>query len=158
MRKLLVLSVAALVAQPALALDDRSAARIVRNYSEAIACQIEYTDYKALEIQSGDPESNGLGAVYVVYWQGDIGCAGGNGTITQNFSVVEHRGFMSADPVVVTDYDFPELNLVAVTDLSVNQGLLRIEGLQYSANDHKLNPSQRVVYRVKYNGESFVID
>src|SRR5688500_10521945 len=60
------------------ALDDQIAERIVRNYSEAIACQISHTSYKAVEIQQGGPDPKDLGTVYVVHWKGDIGCVGGN--------------------------------------------------------------------------------
>ncbi len=158
MRKLVVALAVSLVAQQAHALDERTASKIVRSYSEAVACQLEETAYKALEIQQGDPESNGLGAIYLVHWQGDIGCAGGNGTVTDNFSVVEHRGFMSAPPIVVTDYEFPELSLATVTDISLDNGLVRITGLRYGANDGQHRPTQRVVYRIKFDGNAFVME
>ena len=158
MRKLVIALAISLVAQQAHALDERVAAKIVRNYSEAIACQLEEAKYDAFEIQQGDPESNGLGAIYLVHWQGDIGCSGGNGTITDNFSVVEHRGFTSADPIVVTDYEFPTLSVSTVTDISEENGLLRITGLRYGPNDQQHRPSQRVVYRIKFDGNAFLID
>ncbi|MGB3393786.1 MAG: hypothetical protein WA956_00350 [Stenotrophomonas sp.] len=158
MRKLLVAIAACLVAQQAHALDEYTASRLVRNYSEAVACQIEDSSYKAFEIQQGDPESNGLGAIYVVHWQGDIGCSGGNGTVTDNFSVVEHRGFMSADPVVVTDYGFPQLPLAAVTDISAENGRLRITGVSYGPNDQQHRPTKKAIYRIKFDGDSFVMD
>jgi len=158
MRKLVVALAVSLVAHQAHALDERTASKIARNYSEAVACQLEEASYKALEIQQGDPESNGFGSIYLVHWQGDVGCAGGNGTITDNFSVVEHRGFMSADPIVVTDYEFPELSLAAVTDVSAEKGIVRITGLRYGPNDEQHRPSQRVVYRIKFDGSAFVMD
>lgn len=158
MRKLLFVLMLSLVAQQAHALDERSASRIVRNYSETVACQIDETTYKAFEIQQGDTELDGFGSLYVVNWQGDIGCAGGNGTVTENFSVVEHRGFISAEPIVVTDYNFPELPLVTITDLTVEAGLLRISGLRYGPDDRQHNPTQKVVYRVKFDGTEFAMD
>ncbi|WP_454258362.1 hypothetical protein [Pseudoxanthomonas mexicana] len=158
MRKLVVALAVSLVAQQAHALDERVASKIVRSYSETTACQLEETSYKAFEIQQGDPESNGFGAIYLVHWQGDVGCSGGNGTVTDNFSVVEHRGFTSADPIVVTDYEFPELSLATVTDVSAENGVLRITGLRYGPNDQQHSPSQRVVYRIKFDGTAFVMD
>ena len=158
MRKLVVALAVSLIAQQAQALDGRVATKIVRGYSEATACQLEDTSYKAFEIQQGDVESNGFGAIYLVHWQGDVGCSGGNGTVTDNFSVVEHRGFTSADPIVVTDYDFPELSLATVTDISAENGVVRITGLRYGPNDQQHNPSQRVVYRIKFDGAAFVMD
>ena len=158
MRKLVIALAVSLVAQQAHALDERTASKIVRNYSETVACQLDEASYKALEIRQGDAESNGFGSIYVVHWQGDIGCAGGNGTVTNNFSVVEHRGFMSADPIVVTDYAFPELSLVTVTDVSAENGLVQITGLRYGPNDGQHRPSQRVVYRIKFDGTAFVME
>lgn len=158
MRKLVVALAVSLVAQQAHALDERTASKIVRNYSEAVACQLEESSYKAFEIQQGDVELNGFGSVYLVHWQGDVGCSGGNGTVTDNFTVVEHRGFMSADPVVVTDYEFPDLPLATVTDISADSGLVRITGLRYGPNDEQHSPSQRVVYRIKFDGSAFVMD
>lgn len=157
MRKLFAALAISLVAQQAYALDERTAIRIVRNYSETIACQLEEVTYKAFEIQSGDPDSNSLGSIYLVHWQGDIGCAGGNGTVTNNFSVVEHRGFISADPIVVTDYKFPEIPLVSVTDISVEDGVIRIDGFRYGPNDGQNRPSKRAVYHVSFDGNSFSI-
>ena len=158
MKKFVLALVASFAAQQAHALDERSATKIVRSYSEATACQLEGTSYKAFEIQQGDPESNGFGGIYLVHWQGDVGCSGGNGTVTDNFSVVEHRGFTSADPIVVTDYEFPELSLATVTDVSAENGLVRITGLRYGPNDQQHSPSQRVVYRIKFDGSAFVMD
>lgn len=158
MNKFVFASVVSLFASQAHALDERVATKIVRSYSEATACQLDEAKYKAFEIQEGDLESNGLGAMYLVHWQGDVGCSGGNATISDNFTVVEHRGFSSADPIVVTDYEFPELRLAHVTDVSAENGLVRIAGLQYGPNDEQHRPSQRVVYRIKFDGAAFVMD
>ena len=158
MKKLIFALVVSFVAPQAHALDESVATRIARSYSEATACQLEEATYKAFEIREGDLESNGLGAVYLVHWQGDIGCSGGNATISDNFTVVEHRGFSSAEPIVVTDYEFPELHLAQVTDVSAENGLVRIAGLQYGPKDEQHRPSQRVVYRIKFDGAAFVMD
>ncbi len=160
MKKLLTVSLALMAVLPfsALALDARQAVRIVRNYSQAIACQLEETDYKAVEVRAGDAELGGYGALYVVHWAGDVGCAGGNGTVLDNFTAVEHRGFMSSNPVVVTDYEFPELRLNRVIGFSVSKGVMRIEGLAYGANDEQHRPTQRVVYRIRHDGDRFVMD
>ncbi len=158
MRKLIVALAVLLITQQAHAHDEYTASKIVRNYSEAIACQLYDTSYKALEVRQGYPDLNGLGTVYLVHWQGDVGCSGGNGTIINNFSIVEHRGFMTADPIVVTDYEFPEISLVIVTDFSVENGLVRISGLRYGPSDERHHPSQRVEYRIKFDGNAFVME
>ncbi len=97
-----------------------------------------------------------MGAMFVVHWAGDIGCAGGNGTITDNFTVVEHRGFASAAPIVVSDYEFPALQLASVTRFAAEKGGIRIEGLAYGPKDSPHQPTKRVVYRVRFNVTSFV--
>ena len=158
MKKLLVAFLVTFAAQPAFALDEYSASKIVRSYSEAVACQLHEATYKALEIRPGDSEFGELGAMYLVHWQGDVGCSGGNGTITDNFTVVEHRGFSSADPIVVTDYEFPDLSLAQVTDVSVENGVVSVEGLRYGKDDRQHNPTQPVSYRIKFNGDAFLLD
>ena len=75
------------------AADERAAANVVRKYSEAIACQIQEpqyqkNQYKAVKIVQGDKELGGLGDLFVVYWEGDVGCMGGNGTVVDRKSVV----------------------------------------------------------------------
>ncbi len=125
---------------------------LVRDFSETIACQInDYDDdrkvlYKAVQLEEGAPDLNGIGSVFVVYWEGDVGCWGGNGTVTPNFTVVEHNGFASADPVVRLDYKFPDLDLVWVESLSVENEALIIEGVTYGPQDHQHAPTKGVTY------------
>ena len=129
MRSFIVgLSLAAIAAS-AFAADERVASSIVKKYSEAIACQIEETQYKAIKVLPGDKELGGLGAVYVVSWEGDVGCAGGNGTVFPNFTIVEQSGFSSVPPVVMTDYKFPEMELVRLTNISGGNGQLIVSGV-----------------------------
>ena len=143
----------------ATASDNRSAAAVVKKYSEAIACQVvdvrdDKNQYKTIELIAGDKELGGMGSVHIVYWLGDVGCAGGNGTIVPNFTVVEHNGFMSATPVVVTDYKFPEIDLVQLTSLTSKGGALIIQGLTYGSNDQQHRPQKRVSYTLKVDREN----
>jgi hypothetical protein len=158
MKRIVIASIITFTAFSAFALDEKSAIKIARNYSESIACQLEETQYEAAQVNEGDSEQDGFGALYVVYWTGDVGCSGGNGTVMPNFTVVEHRGFTSADPIVVTDYEFPDLRINNVTGFSSKNGVLRIEGLAYGKNDQQGQPNQRVVYRLRFDGDKFVMD
>ena len=142
------LSLAAL-ALSTLAANERTAANLVKKYSETIACQIQEiqyqkNQYKSVKVLQGDKELGGLGELYVVYWEGDVGCAGGNGTVSPNFTVVEQNGFTSVPPVVVTDYKFPELDLVQITGFSSKNGQLLINGVTYGPNDQQGNPEKKV--------------
>lgn len=133
---------------------ERDAANVVKKYSEAVACQIvdrqdEPNQYKAVKVIQGDPEMNGLGNTFVVFWYGDVGCAGGNGTIVPNFTVAEHTGFMSADPVVIPDYKFPELEMVQLKSFTGKNGQLNITGLAYGPNDAQHVPTKKVSYTLK---------
>jgi len=147
------LSLAA-VAASTFASDERSAAKVVKKYSEAVACEItdiqdQRNQYKAVKVFQGDPEMNGLGNVFVVFWQGDVGCAGGNGTIIPTFTVVEHTGHMSADPVVITDFKFPEMEMVYLTNFSGKNGQIQISGVSYGPKDQQHSPTKKVSYTLK---------
>lgn len=134
--------------------DERSVANVVKKYSEAIACQIQEVQYqknqyKSVKVLQGDKELGGLGDIYVVYWEGDVGCAGGNGTVTPNFTVVEQNGFSSVPPVVVTYYKFPELDLVRITGFTGKNEQLLISGVTYGPNDQQGYPAKKVSYTLK---------
>lgn len=158
---IIFLSVAAITIS-AYAADERDASRIVKKYSEAVACQLEgiseyqKSQYKAVKTHSGAPDLGGMGAQFVVYWEGDVGCAGGNGTIVPNFTVVEHRGFMSADPVVATDIKFPDMELVRLTSMSSKDGQLIIKGVAYGPTDQQHSPTKVVSYSLKLVDNGFV--
>ena len=133
-----------------------TASKVVQAYSKAVACQLDdSTEYKPVEIRAGDPELDGLGALYLVLWNGDFGCMGGNATVLPNFTLVEKRGFSSADPIVVTDYEFPEPSLKVVTDLTVKDGLIRITGLEVGEDDDMNNPTHKATYQIQFDGEKF---
>lgn len=144
------------------AADERIASEIVKKYSETIACQLpdvgdQKNQYKAVQIDPGFADMEGLGMKFVVYWEGDVGCSGGNGTVVPNFTVVEKSGFMSADPVVIPEYKFPVLSLVTLTKMSAKAGKLMIEGIAYGPNDHKVKPTKRVSYTLKLVDQEFLL-
>lgn len=162
MKKSVVFLSIAAIAMNAYAADERDASRIVKKYSETVACQLEgigdyqINQYKAVKISPGAADLGGMGAQFVVYWEGDVGCAGGNGTIGPNFTVVEHRGFMSAAPVVVTDYEFPDMELVRLTSISGKNRQLIIKGVAYGPKDQQHSPTKVVSYTLKLVDNKFV--
>ena len=162
MKKSFVFLTIAAITMSAYAADERDASRIVKKYSEAVACQLEgvseyqKNQYKAVKINPGEADLGGMGAQFVVYWEGDVGCAGGNGTIVPNFTVVEHRGFMSAAPVVVPDIKFPNMELVRLTSMSGKNGQLIIKGVTYGPKDQQHAPTKIVSYTLKFVDNQFV--
>lgn len=151
-----------MVSLSAHAVDMKTAIAVVKKYSEAIACQIaepadDKNQYKAVKIDSGLPDMDGLGAKFVVYWRGDVGCAGGNGTSLPNFTVVEQAGFVSADPVVMPDYRFPALDIVDLTSMTAGKnGVLILTGKTYGPGDKQHSPTKVVKYSLKLVNDKFV--
>lgn len=86
MKKLLAISALIGFSASASAFNEADAIKLVKAYSKTVACQLEETKYKAVRV-SGDPATTDFGDQYVVYWDGDMGCMGGNGTIVPNFTV-----------------------------------------------------------------------
>lgn len=156
----LALAVASMGAQAA---DERDASLLVKKYSETVACGLEGSEelnenqYKAVMVKPGFADLGGMGAVFVVTWSGDTGCYGGNGSAVQNFTVVEHSGYSSADPVVKLDYKFPELPLAGLTSMSGGDGLLVINGVTYGDSDRQHQPTKVVNYTLKLVENEFVM-
>lgn len=160
-----VLATAATFSIHAYAFDEADASRLVQRFSETVACQLPAPyesaplQYKAVQVRQGMDEGDGFGAQYIVYWEGDYGCYGGNGGLRPNFTVVERSGFGSANPVVKTDYTMPELELVHVTDIYAgeSEGSMHIEGLMYGPDDPQHYPSQTVKYTVELGHVGFEV-
>jgi hypothetical protein len=136
----------------AFAFVEKDAAKLVQTYSKSVACQIE-GNFKPVKVSgaSGPAEQ---GDRYVVYWDGDIGCLGGNGTVTPNFSVVEMGAF--GTPVVLPNFKIPEIFLSRATKFSGKDGKIYIQGVTYGPNDQQGNPTKRVSFTLKVEDTQFV--
>ncbi len=152
MKKPLLLVAASLISMSALALDARQATQIVKKYSQLVACQVADTttqknQFKAVKLNGDGKE---VGTSYVVFWEGDVGCMGGNGTVLPQFTVVEQRGFESTDPIVATDYVQPEFKgLVKLNTITVSGDTVKLTGVTYGPKDQQGFPKQPVSYTVK---------
>lgn len=153
MKKLLAISALIGFSASASAFNEADAIKLVKAYSKTVACQLEETKYKAVRV-SGDPATTDFGDQYVVYWDGDMGCMGGNGTIVPNFTVVEIRGFNT--PVVLHDYKTPTNELVRMTKFSGKDGKVLIEGVSYGPKDQQHNPTKKVAYTYKLEADGWV--
>lgn len=152
MKKFLIGSICFFTALQSFAYDERDASKLVKKFSETIACQLgdDLKDqYKSVKIAADDKDI-GMGAMYVVFWYGDVGCSGGNGTVTPNFTVVEHTGFSSTAPIVMLDYKFPDMDLVFLSSFTAQNGILNIKGVTYGPNDNQHQPKKSVSYRLKF--------
>lgn len=138
----------------ALAFDEGKAARLVRDYSETIACVFEDSTYKAVKVV-GDA-SDQMGDQYVVHWYGDVGCGGGSGSSGSVFTVVEVRAFNT--PVVLPKYEMSDMHIVEVTKFSGGNGRIFIDGLAYGPNDTQRNPTKKMSYTLKLDFDKFVIE
>lgn len=163
MKNIVAGCVIAILSSNAFAADEFDASSIVRKYSQTVACQLEdisdyqKNQYRAVTIKPGIPDLDGMDALFVVYWEGDVGCSGGNGTVTPNFTVVEHAGFSSVDPVVTTNYKFPNIELIRLTSISGGNGQLLINGVTYGPDDTQHSPTKVVSYTLKLIDYEFVI-
>lgn len=148
---------------------ENDAARLVQNFSEIVACQVESPfdgnplQYKTIQVIEGMDSADGFGATYVVHWVGDYGCSGGNATSVPQFTIVSRSGFSSADPVVKTDIETPQdLIINVVTDFYAGdvEGVFHIEGLGYGPDDRQGNPETYRHYKVEVDdiGHMEIVD
>lgn len=153
MKNLSVALVGTVLACNAVAFNEKDATRLVKAYSKLVACQQEDDKYTAVKVD-GKPGAAELGDRYVVFWYGDIGCSGGNGTVTPNFTVVEMASFNT--PVVLPTFKGADIALNAVTKFTGKDGKIFIEGVTYGPKDSQHNPTLRVKYTLKVDVLGFV--
>ncbi|MDI1270529.1 MAG: hypothetical protein PSV40_15685 [Polaromonas sp.] len=153
MKKLSIALVGSALACNALAFNEKDAAQLVKAYSKLVACQQEDDKYTAVKVD-GKPGPAELGDRYVVFWYGDIGCSGGNGTISPNFTVVEMAAFNT--PVVLPTFKRADIALNGVTKFTGKDGKISIEGVTYGPKDSQHNPTLRVKYTLKVDVLGFV--
>lgn len=124
---------------------EQNAIQLVKRYSETIACNIE-DEYKSVRI--GRQEE----PVYVVMWTGDVGCAGGSGTTTPNFTVVftNYRGDQLVD-VARSRLEPP----FRAERLFVRNGNVVVEGLTHGSNDANCCPSLKATSTYELTEKGF---
>lgn len=139
-------------AMHASAFTEKDAATLVQSYSKLVACQVE-SGFKAIKVTGSAGPAEQMDR-YVVYWEGDVGCSGGNGTVVPNFTVVEMGAFDT--PVVLPVFQKPDLDLVHATKFSGKDGKIFVQGVTYGPNDQQHNPTKKVSYTLKVGDTSFV--
>ncbi len=135
----------------AFAFNETDAVKLVKAYSEIVACQQEQK-YEAVKV-AGAPDVSEMDDMYVVFWEGDFGCYGGRATGGRpNFTVVKIAAFNI--PVVLPDYEMPEMDLAFVTKLSIKNRIFFIEGVTYGPEDNVINPTKKVKFTLKFDPET----
>ena len=142
------------VVSNAYAFNESDAAKLVKSDSQTVACQLEDTQYEAVKVSGKPGETEEWADKYVVLWNGDFGCAGGNGTVVPNLTVVEIHGFST--PVVLPDYKTPELPLVEIDKFSGKDGSITIGGVGYGDKDQQHAPTKRFSFTLKLGKNGFI--
>lgn len=138
----------------AYALDAAEAADLVKRYSQTVACQLEPTEnyqslqYKAVKLTPSVEGFEENEIRYVVFWQGDLSCAGGEASRMINFSVVKPGLFEMLPPVVNVFMEFPDLDLIELKTFEEQGGKLAISGLTFGESDVE-TPTKEVQYTVE---------
>lgn len=142
----LLLAFALLGSHQTLAFDTQAANGLVKRYAETVACSINPEAFKAVKV-SGEPNSSQMGDEYAVYWEGDMGCAGGRGSVGAQLTIVRKNGL--EEPVVDPFKKASDLNLVCADQISVKDGVIILSGTTYGANDRQSQPKKPVEVSLK---------
>ncbi len=101
----------------------------------------------------GEPGVEEVGDEYVVYWEGDVGCAGGNGSVSGVLSVVRKNGF--GQPLVEPYLKSPEIKMVCADKIAVSNGFVTLSGITYGDDDSQHSPSKPIEIVLKAEYEQF---
>jgi len=160
MKKILLTATSFIFISSSFAADDTQISRLVRDYSETVACQVdnegelgELKQYSAVRLSEGYSVDDDVGSKWLVYWAGDLGCNGGNGSRQPQLTAVAINAFRNT-PVVDTSYKLPDTNLVQVTEMKSGQGMVTITGVAYGPNDTQHHPNKKVTYTFKFDEQN----
>lgn len=120
------------------ATEEAKAIKLVKKYSSTIACAVNDNSFKSAGITSSYNE------YIVVYWEGDVGCGGGRGSMSGALTVVGkgRRGEMFVLPKI----DQPKIKLVCADSINSKNEFLNINGIAYGPNDHQGYPNHKLQY------------
>jgi len=137
-------------AQNVFASGTQSAISLVKQYSTTVACSINPASFKAVQTV-GESGREDVGDEYVVYWEGDLGCFGGNVSISGFLSVVRKNGF--GQPLVEPYIKSPDIQMVCADKIAVKNGLITLSGITYDDDDSQRSPSKpiEVIFKTDYD-------
>lgn len=132
----------------------QSAISLVKQYSTSVACSVNPASFKAVQT-IGESGRENVGDEYVVYWEGDIGCFGGNGSISGFLSVVRKNGF--GQPLVEPYIKSPDIQMVCADTIAVENGLITLSGITYDDDDSQHSPSKPIEVTFKTDDDKIKI-
>ncbi|HBK7246603.1 TPA: hypothetical protein LNF33_002883 [Vibrio cholerae] len=153
MKKILVSCLALISIGAVASTEQRSAIELVKKYSSTVACLINKDSFQTVKTTLDYDD------YYVVYWEGDLGCGGGSGTLNGQFTVVSKTRF--GDLYVLPQVKQPETTLVCADKMESNGDQIKIYGIAYGPNDHQRSPNDKLQYSVKlepYKDKFVILD
>lgn len=118
-----------------------NAVDLVKKYSSTIACSVNENSFQSVKIGSDYDEYS------IVYWEGDVGCGGGSGTMSGALTVVGKGRW--GELFVLPKADLPKVKLVCADSITNSNDLLVINGIAYGPNDHQRAPNHKLQYTLK---------
>ena len=158
MRNIALTCLLVVLSMPALALESDGAQRMVQRYAELVACKTsspgDYrrNEYKAVEIPLSMSEIPGADSLWVVYWEGNIGCESGPAAGPRFTAVIDssYAGRAIVKPMYTADTP----GLVIVHDIASEDGFLVIDGLTYGSDDGR-EPQTPIQFKFKPGYDNF---
>ena len=144
----------ALTCNYCLAFDNNDAINLVKKFSNTIACAVNDESFKSVKA-NGENGTTEYDDTYIVYWEGDFGCSGGNGAVSPTFSLVKLANFNK--PVVIPAVQQPNLDMVCVDTMTKYKDSIKISGITYSDSDSQHSPNQPVQYLLSVNDGKFEV-
>ncbi len=121
--------------------EESEVVNLVKKYSSTIACSVNENSFQSVTIGSDYDQYS------IVYWEGDVGCGGGSGTMSGALTVVGKGRW--GELFVLPKIELPKVKLVCADSISSRDGLLDINGIAYGPNDHQRSPKHKLQYTLK---------
>ncbi|MGF1705487.1 hypothetical protein [Enterovibrio baiacu] len=141
MKKILISSLVLMSLNAYSAPEDENPINLVKKYSSTIACTVNDNSFQSVEITSNYDEYT------IVYWEGDVGCAGGSGSMSGVLTVVGKGRW--GELFVLPEIEQPNTKLVCADSITSDNGFLNINGIAYGPDDHQRAPNQKLQYTLK---------
>jgi hypothetical protein len=121
--------------------EESKAIKLVKKYSSTIACSVNDNSFKSVRITSDHDD------YVIVYWEGDVGCGGGSGSMSGALTVVGKGQW--GELFVLPKVEQPQIKLVCADSMNSQNELLNINGIAYGPNDHQRAPNHKLQYTLR---------
>lgn len=127
--------------------------KVATQYASSIACSV--SDITASDIAALIPYTafeNRYDARYAVFWQGDIGCSGGSGTVSNNISVITvgtNDTYLVSSSESSPSIEFSPPVATITKFLGNTKDTLVFSGLTHGAEDARCCPSVPMKFSMK---------